>query len=256
MVKQEKKKTKKVKNDISKQNSNILLSSFMTKENIKTGSEMNKIASQAWDNIGHLNTQRGGLNGFIFEEQLAKEMNYKFIGTDLKARVIDDNGIVDILVENIKTGEVVEKIQAKCGYETISKSNVEELARYSKDGQKIVINKDAQKFSQKLDESNIKYEKSNITNKEVTKTAKAMKNETRLTNKKHGKFVATTGKTKEILKNSHINGVNAAKKGAAFGAGISIGNNIVELACGDKEFDEAVMDIGKDTIKAGVSGYE
>lgn len=226
-----------------------------SKKNVEVGAKMNKIANETWKNIGDLNTNRGGLNGFVFEHLHTKELNYKLIGKGLKAEVIDNNGLVDIVVRDIKTGKVVERIQTKCGYETLSKAEVAKLSKYIDDGQTLVINGDSKNLARNLNENGINYKKSNVTNKEVTKIEKNLKKETNLTKAQNAKVVSKVEGFKEIAKNSHVNGVNAAKNGAIFGAGISLGSNFVEVISGDKALEDAAVDVVKDTAIAGVTGY-
>lgn len=48
--------------------------------------------------------------------------------------------------------------------------------------------------------------------------------------------------------------MKAAKRGALFGARISIGSNTVEVIRGDKEIGEAIVDVTIDTAIAGATG--
>jgi hypothetical protein len=59
----------------------------------------------------------------------------------------------------------------------------------------------------------------------------------------------------DIGKISHRAGMEAAKSGAAIGGGISFIRNSVAVIKGDKEVDEAILDVGKDTGKAALVSY-
>lgn len=61
--------------------------------------------------------------------------------------------------------------------------------------------------------------------------------------------------TKDIVNVSHRAGIEGAKMGAAIGGGISVVSNIVAVYSGDKEFSDAVLDAGKDTLTAAGVGY-
>ena len=224
----------------------------LSKEHIINGMKRNNIAKETFDNISKINVNRGKLKGYVFENLHAKDLNYGLSKEGLKATVLDNNGPVDIIVSDIKTGKVVEKIQAKCGYEN---KDISTFKRYGEEGQTLVINGDANKFSKNLDKKGISYQKSNVTNTEATKIADNMKKEAKYLKTSNAKVTTSVYKTKEILKNCHTSGVNAAKSGACFGAGLSIGSNMVDVLCGEKEIGEATVDIAKDTVIAGATGY-
>jgi len=60
---------------------------------------------------------------------------------------------------------------------------------------------------------------------------------------------------KEILNTSHEAGIEAAKVGAAVGGGISLIRNIGAVLKGEKEPEEAALDVTKDTAAAGAGSY-
>lgn len=218
---------------------------------IKKGGEENKTIKETLGKISNLNVNRGNCKGFVFEHMHANELNKKLAGTKFKANVVDNNSSVDIVVKNIKTGKVKEKLQAKCGYEN-TKFNP---TKYLEENQKLVINGDANKLANFLDKKNIKYTKSNITDKEVTRISNAMRKEGEIFNKKNAPLVSKYVETKHVLKNSHNIGVKAAKKSAIFGAGVSIGSNIVDVVNGKKDINEAATDVMVDTVVSGATGY-
>lgn len=224
---------------------------FIGKKVIQEGATRNSIAKETFTNISELNVNRGNLKGFIFEHLHVKEMNYELMKKGLKAEVIDNNGLADIIVKNIKTGKVVERIQTKCGYE----SGSTDIFKYVKDGQTIVINGDSKNLAQNLTKKGVDFKKSTITNKEATNTANLMKVEKKLLGTKNAPITSKVLQTKEIIKNSHNTGLKGAKKGALFGAGISLGSNAVEVIRGEKEIEEALVDVTVDTAIAGATGY-
>lgn len=224
---------------------------FIGKKVIQEGVTKNTIAKETFNNISKLNVNRANLKGFVFEHLHVKEINYELVKQGLKAEVIDNNGLADIVVRNIKTGKVVERIQAKCGYE----SGATNLSRYTKDGQTIVINGDSKNLAKSLTKKGIDFKKSSVTNKEATNAANLMKTEKKLLGTKNAPVTTKALQTKEIIKNGHSTGLKAAKNGALFGAGISIGSNTVEVIRGDKEIGEAIADVTIDTAIAGATGY-
>lgn len=60
---------------------------------------------------------------------------------------------------------------------------------------------------------------------------------------------------KDIGGVSHKAGIQGAKFGAAIGGSVSLVTNIIAYKSGDKEFNEALIDVGTDTIKAAGVGY-
>lgn len=220
-------------------------------KHIVSGAQKNNITKETFKNISELNVNRGNIKGFIFENLHAQELNYELSEKGLKAIVLDNNGIADIEIIDIKTGKLVTKLQAKCGYEKLT--SVKDLKKYT--DQILIINKDAKNFAELLEKNGIPYQKSNITNEEVSKIANNMKKEGSYLNTKNAKLTSSAYQTKEVLKNCHTSGVNAAKSGACFGAGVSMGSNMVDVIYGDKELNEAAVDIAKDTVIAGAAGY-
>lgn len=221
-------------------------------KHLSSGAQRNGIINETFENISKLDVNRGNLKGFLFENRVSEELNSKLLDKGFKAVVLDDNGIADIAIVHMKSGKVVKRIQAKCGYEGQS---VKDFTRYVDDGQTLVINNDADKFGRSLDNRGIKYEKSSVTDREVSRMADAMKKEGKLLNSKNAKLTSYAYKTKEVVKNCHTTGVSAAKSGACFGAGMSLGSNIVDVFSGDKSLDEATIDIAKDTVVAGATSY-
>ena len=198
-------------------------------KHLSSGAQRNGIINETFENISKLDVNRGNLKGFLFENRVSEELNSKLLDKGFKAVVLDDNGIADIAIIEMKSGKVVKRIQAKCGYEGQS---VKDFTRYVDDGQTLVINNDADKFGRSLDNRGIKYEKSSVTDREVSRMADAMKKEGKLLNSKNAKLTSYAYKTKEVVKNCHTTGVSAAKSGACFGAGMSLGSNIVDVFSG------------------------
>ena len=60
---------------------------------------------------------------------------------------------------------------------------------------------------------------------------------------------------KEVARESHRGGVEAAKAGAAIGGGMSLIRNVIEMVKDDKKAEEALVDIVKDTATAAALSY-
>jgi len=82
-----------------------------------------------------------------------------------------------------------------------------------------------------------------------------MKLESKITGNKNATIVPKMHSTGQIAKQCHKSGINSAKSGAAFGAGFSIGSNVIGLIDGEKEFEEVAVDIAKDTVIAAGTSY-
>lgn len=61
--------------------------------------------------------------------------------------------------------------------------------------------------------------------------------------------------TKELIKDSHKAGVEAAKASAILSSAVSVGQNIYSVFFEDKTIDEAVENVVGTTLKAGVNSY-
>ena len=249
--------------EITKKNttSNIMA----TTTEVSKGAMQGKNIEQTYSNIKNLNVARGGKNnfGFVAEDLVAQDLNRKFIeqGSEKIAKVIDNNGIADIIVES--NGKVVETIQVKF-YGDNTPINV---AKYK--DQTIYVQKNvSQKVVSKMEAQGVKVVKSNVTKEEALQISKARAEEVeklknlKVANKnieiKNGEkahITTTYYKGKDILKASHKSGVKAAGKAAAFGGGMSLGGNLVDLARGDKDLGETVADIAVDTVVASATGY-
>lgn len=60
---------------------------------------------------------------------------------------------------------------------------------------------------------------------------------------------------KDIVNVSHRAGMESAKYGVFIGGSVSIVRNVVAVASGDKKFEDAVLDVAKDTATSGVISY-
>lgn len=60
---------------------------------------------------------------------------------------------------------------------------------------------------------------------------------------------------KDTLKVANRAGIESAKYGAAIGGGVSVCQNLAAIANGEKDFNEAAIDIAKDTGKAAAVAY-
>ena len=60
---------------------------------------------------------------------------------------------------------------------------------------------------------------------------------------------------KEVLKDSHQAGLQAAGGAALFAGAFSIGKNIIEVLEGEKSLEEAAVEVGETTAEAGLTAY-
>lgn len=191
------------------------------------------------NNLSNYNTMRGGtggFKGFVFEEMHAANASVKGQLTE----VIANNGPADFLIKNIDG--TYSYGQAKIGYN----STKIDWAAYK--GQDIIIDKGNTKLIESARKAGMNVIESDVSKAEAQRLARTMQVESKITGKPNAAITAN-------LHSYHQAGINSAKTGAAFGAGFSIGSNIVDLATGDKTVGEASVVIAKDTATAAVGSY-
>lgn len=211
------------------------------KEAIKSGN-LNRTTTT--DGIGQSNHQQ--YDHVILDENgniiSGSGSQMKFLNIDAKGRVT--------VVEKIVNDSTWDKYD---GYIDIpedqydvaikyAETKAEELQRQANE-QKASGNfekaKELQNKSDKYEKSKKKLRKSNVKESEAI--------EARITPEK---FVI-----KEVIKDSHNAGIEAAKGAAILGGSISCAQNIYCVLNDDKSIDEAVIDIAKTTGKVGVTAY-
>lgn len=215
-------------------------------EGIKNAGLYEKLA----DSLSRLNTMRGGENGFkgfVFEELHATNASVSGNATT----VLNNNGIADLQIISAK-GKI-SYAQVKAGYNGLKV----DFTPYK--GQTIVIDKGNQALISQAKKAGLKVIESDVPLEEAARLSKQMQLEgniaEKITGKKNSVVVPKVKSTISIAKEAHNVGLKTAKTGAQFGGGFSIGSNVVEVISGDKEIDEALVDVAKDTaVSAGV-GY-
>ena len=188
---------------------------------------------------------RGGINGFKgFVAEPLEATNATISGKTTV--VLDNNGVAD-LAHIGKNGHYYYK-QVKIGY----KPGQIDFAKYK--GQTVIIDKGNPYFKQLQAEANksgVKVIEGSVTNEEAKSLANKMQAETKVTGLKHSHIVTQGVKAEGLLKSAHKAGIKTGKTGAVAGAGFSSGQNMVKILNGDKEIEDAVTDIAKDTAVAG-----
>lgn len=163
--------------------------------------------------LSSYNTMRGGsggFKGFVFEDLHAANASLKGQFTE----VIANNGPADFLIRN--SDGTYSYAKAKLGYNL---SNID-WAPYK--GQSIVIDKGNTKLIESAKKAGMNVIESDISSAEAQRLAKAMQLESKLTGKPNAPIISN-------IHSYHQAGINSAKSRAAFGAGFSIGSNIVDL---------------------------
>ena len=195
--------------------------------------------------LENLNTARGGqkgLFGFVGEEMQAADASINGKMT----YVINNNGAADLVYVG-KNGHKYYQ-QVKLGYENSFKQKIN-FAEYK--GQTIVVDKSNPSFAKIKAEGakhGVKVIEGNITKAEAQELAKYMQQETAITGAKKAVIVPKVAA-------AHKAGLSAGKAGALYCAGFSMGSNLVDVACCDKEIGEAAKDVAKDTAVSYAAGY-
>lgn len=203
------------------------------------------ISSRFANGLENLNTARGGENGF-----------YGFVGEEMQAAEASINGKMTYVINNNGSADLVyvgkngHKYyqQVKLGYENSFKQKIN-FAEYK--GQTIVVDKGNPSFAKIKAEGakhGVKVIEGNITKAEAQELAKYMQQETAITGAKKAFIVPKVAA-------AHKAGLSSGKAGALYGAGFSMGSNLVDVACGDKELGEAAKDVVKDTAVSYAAGY-
>lgn len=217
----------------------------LAKESINTSIKNAGVYNQLAENLSKYNTSRGGANfkGYVFEDMHAANATINGQVTE----VIANNGPADFIIKN-PNGKVIHG-QAKVGYENTSIN----WSKYQ--DQTIVVDKGNTKLINQAKKAGNEVIESNISKREAEHLAKNMQLESKITKNTNSTIVPKIHSAGKIAKQCHSSGINAAKSGAAFGSGFSIGSNIVELIDGEKELGEVAVDVAKDTVVAAGTSY-
>jgi len=209
--------------------------------------EVNK---QLEEGLSALNVARGGQNGlkgFICEQLEASARDGKI----RHVRVIDDNGLADLVIEKGKSQKFV---QVKCGY----KPGQIDWSKY-KDMDVVYINRDHPQFSKMKEEALRhgikKVEPTICTSTQCEELADAMRLEAKITGNPHAVFVPHVYTKAQAIKLVHLRGVAAAKACAKVGGAVALSTNIVDVLTGDKTVEQAIKDTATSTAESALIGY-
>jgi hypothetical protein len=192
-----------------------------------------------------LNAKRGGksgFKGFLFEHLHAANETANGIIT----MVINDNGVADFVIK--KNGRKF-FAQAKVGQ---ANGNIN-FAKYK--GQTLIVDKGNTVLAEKARQAGMKVVESDISNKQVTQLGKTMQLEQKLSGNKNAIVTSKVYTTTKNLSNAHRVGVQSAKSGAQFGAGLSFGSNLVDVFTGEKDLKEAAKNVATDTVISTGTAY-
>lgn len=199
--------------------------------------------------LSQLNTMRGGVKGFK-----------GFVGEHMQAanatangqftRVVNDNGAIDLIFEG-KNGHTYPQ-QLKIGY----KPGQIDFAKYK--GQTVIVDK-GNPYLQELQAEGarhgIKVIEGTVTEAEAKWWADAMQLESKVTGNKTSYIVPKVQQAVNNLSAMHEAGKQVGKTGAMYGAGFSIGRNIVKMMNGEISAGEAVGNVAVDTAISYGTGY-
>ncbi len=201
------------------------------------------------ENLSNLNTMRGGAKGFK-----------GFVGEHMQAanatasgrftRVVDNNGPIDLIFEG-KNGHAYPQ-QLKIGY----KPGQIDFNKYK--GQTVIVDKGNPHLHELQVEGarhGVKVIEGTVTEAEAKWWADAMQLETKVTGNKTSVLVPEVQQTLNNLSAMHEAGKQVGKTGAMYGAGFSIGKNIVGMMRGDVTAGEAVANVAIDTTVSYGVGY-
>ena len=205
-----------------------------------------KKASQG---LSSLNTMRGGVKGFkgfVAEEMEAAEAS----ALGRSTTVLNNNGIADLV--HTKTNGSIALKQMKVGY----KPGQIDFARYK--NQTVIVDKGNPNIAMLKSEGakfGVKVVEGHVSDSEAKYLADAMQMETKITGSKNAVIAPKLYQGMKTISAAHSAGISAAKGGAVFGGGFSLGKNTVQVLRGDKSVGEAAGDVVVDTAIAGATGY-
>ena len=199
--------------------------------------------------LSHLNTMRGGVKGFKgFVGEHMQTANATAAGR--ATRVVNDNGAIDLIFEG-KNGHTYPQ-QLKIGY----KPGQIDFAKYK--GQTVIVDK-GNPYLQELQAEGarhgIKVIEGTVTEAEAKWWADAMQLESKVTGNKISYIVPKVQQAVNNLSAMHEAGKQVGKTGAMYGAGFSIGRNIVKMMNGEISAGEAVGNVAVDTAISYGTGY-
>ena len=205
------------------------------------------------ENLSQLNTMRGGVKGFKgFVGEHMQAADYTASGRF--TRVVDDNGTIDLIFEG-KNGHQY-PYQLKIGY----KPGQIDFAKYK--GQTVVVDKGnpyLREFQAEGARHGVKVVEGTVTKAETEWWAKACQFERKITHEITGKktayFIPQVQRAGNCLSAMHEAGKQVGKTGALYGAGFSIGRNIVGMMRGDVSAGEAIGNVARDTAVSYGVGY-
>lgn len=201
------------------------------------------------ENVSTLNTMRGGskgFKGFVGEHMQASNATANGHFT----RVVDNNGPIDLVFTG-KNGHSYPQ-QIKIGY----KPRQINFSAYK--GQTVIIDKGNPHLRELQAEGarhGVRVVEGTVTEAEAKWWADAMQLETKITGNKTSVFVPEVQWTVNNLSAMHEASLKVGKSGAMYGAGFSIGKNIVDMMRGNVSAGEAVGNVARDTAVSGGLGY-
>lgn len=201
------------------------------------------------ENLSRLNTMRGGVKGFK-----------GFVGEHMQAadataagrftRVVDNNGPIDLIFDG-KNGRHYPQ-QLKIGY----KPGQIDFAEYK--GQTVIVDKGnpyLRKLQAEGSRHGVKVIEGTVTEAEAKWWADAMQLETKITGGKTSVIVPEIQRAANNFSAMHAAGKQVGKTGAMYGAGFSIGKNIVGMMRGEISAGEAAVNVACDTAVSYGVGY-
>lgn len=236
--------SKRAKDSISR----IMVSKTNKRAIVRAAKSINSF-DRAYRGLSSLNTMRGGtkgFKGFVAEEMEAASASS--LGRSTK--VLNDNGIADLV--HVKADGSTAMKQMKVGY----KPGQINFAKYK--GQTIVVDKgnpNAAVLKKQGAKFGVKVVEGHVSGEEAEVLADAMQLETKLTGSKNAVLTPKLYQGMKTVSAAHGAGMSAARSGAAFGGGFSLGSNIVQVAKGNKFIGEAAGEVVVDTAIAGATGY-
>lgn len=224
---------------------------FSSNDAFSQAAQKMNTAETLFEELTNLNTMRGGtkgFKGFVGESMEAARATAAGRATS----VVNDNGPIDLIFTGSNGHQYPQ--QLKIGYKT--GRHPIKFEKYK--GQTVILDKEHPHFRQIVAEGRkygVKVVEGSVTEAEAKWWADAMQLESKITGNKTSYFVPQAQKLANNLSAMHDAGLSVGKNSATYGAGYSIGSNIVRMVRGDVSAGEALGNVAIDTAISGSVGY-
>lgn len=219
--------------------------------------KMFKTIEENGKGLMELNVNRGGKNtfGFVYEYKTSSAENIKSLvkGDHCTYEILNNNGPCDMIGTNTITQETTMYQLKATGMKKSSIYSTIKPENYP--GQTMMTPLENNAAASYVTEKGGISQKSLTTRKGAEIRADIGKIEGKLTNSNTAPIIGSVDLVKDQIMATTAAGIKSAANAGVLAAGMSIGKNVVSLCEGNKDVDEAIYDVVKETGKAIGAGF-